>query len=150
MTTPPATIETISQATISAVAPPSVCCIMLTRDRLEYARRAVECFRSQTYPEKKLLVYDTAKWPAYQAFSSWPANALYFHAPRFDLAIGALRNEATQFAIDEGESDIDIVIHWDDDDWSHPNRIIEQVELLQFTGCDCVGYREMLFWRDTD
>jgi hypothetical protein len=42
----------------------------------------------------------------------------------------------------------DILIHWDDDDWSHPNRIAEQVALLQASGADCVGYNEMLFWRE--
>jgi hypothetical protein len=40
------------------------------------------------------------------------------------------------------------VCHWDDDDWSHPNRIAEQVALLQATEADCVGYNEMLFWRE--
>jgi len=43
-------------------------------------------------------------------------------------------------------TDCDIVCHWDDDDWSHLNRIAEQVALLQATGADCVGYNEMLFW----
>ena len=40
-------------------------------------------------------------------------------------------------------------MHWDDDDYSHPNRIAEQVALMQSSGADCVGYREMLFWRET-
>lgn len=42
----------------------------------------------------------------------------------------------------------DILIHWDDDDWSHPSRITEQVALLRSSGADCVGYNEMLFWRE--
>ena len=43
----------------------------------------------------------------------------------------------------------EILIHWDDDDYSHPNRIAEQVALLQSSGADAtVGFREMLFWRE--
>ena len=42
----------------------------------------------------------------------------------------------------------DILVHLDDDDYSHPNRIAEQVVLLQSSGADCVGYREMLFWQN--
>ena len=42
----------------------------------------------------------------------------------------------------------DILIHFDDDDWSHPERISEQVALLESSGADVVGYREMLLWRE--
>ena len=51
-----------------------------------------------------------------------------------------------------GHDDIkpDILIHWDDDDWSHPNRIAEQVALLQASQCDVVGYNRVLFWRSVE
>jgi len=42
-----------------------------------------------------------------------------------------------------------VIIHWDSDDWSHPERIAEQVAFLQASGKEAVGYREMLFWRET-
>jgi hypothetical protein len=58
-------------------------------------------------------------------------------------SIGWLRNEAnTSFP------SVDIIAHFDDDDWSHPNRLTEQVALLQASGADAVGYNEMLFWRN--
>ena len=60
--------------------------------------------------------------------------------------IGELRNAANSH-IEGVEVNADIIIHWDDDDYSHPNRIAEQVALLQSSGADCVGYRKMLFWR---
>jgi glycosyltransferase involved in cell wall biosynthesis len=41
----------------------------------------------------------------------------------------------------------EIIAHFDDDDWSHPNRIAEQVALLQASGADVVGYNEALFWQ---
>jgi len=129
---------------------------MLTRDRPEYARRAVECFRAQTYVNKCLVVYDTAKWPALTVYPRWPAKGFYHHVPREVMTIGALRNEAIRFAIHEAfplyemGNEIDIISHLDDDDYSRSNRISEQVALLQSSGVDCVGYREMLFWREPD
>lgn len=40
-----------------------------------------------------------------------------------------------------------LICNWDDDDWSHPKRIEEQVRLLEYSVVDCVGYRSMVFWR---
>ena len=61
------------------------------------------------------------------------------------MTIGALRNQANQYA-----ALAEVFVHFDDDDYSHPNRIAEQVALLQASGADCVGYNEMLFWRERD
>ena len=36
---------------------PKVCAVLLTADRPEYARRAVECFRAQTYQNKRIVVF---------------------------------------------------------------------------------------------
>lgn len=100
---------------------PSVVGIMLDRgDRKEMAARARRCFDKQGYPNKRLLTFDTSGIVA---------------------TIGELRNMAIAGCTE------DIVVTWDNDDWSHPNRIAEQVALLQSSGKECVGYREMLFWR---
>lgn len=117
---------------------PTVCAIMLTKDRPEMARRAVECFRAQTYQNASLLVYDTGR-P--DEIGCGP-KCYRLHDPSASTAsIGVLRNLAN------GMASSDILIHWDDDDWSHPNRITEQVALLQASGADAVGYNELLFWR---
>ena len=133
---------------------PTVCAVMLTADRPELARRAVECFRRQAYPAKRLLVYDTGAedvemdWlgdeddSRHQDIEVLESAGVDHHGER--KTIGYLRNRANAAA---AERDVDILIHWDDDDWSHPNRIAEQVALLQSSGADCVGYNEMLFWR---
>lgn len=124
---------------------PLVCCVMLTRDRPEMARRAVECFRAQTYDaaRRELLVYNSGD-PAWFFDGSDAENEAQViarvHAGR---SIGALRNHANACTVKDS-----IIIHLDDDDWSHPNRIAEQVALLQSSGKECVGYREMLFWRE--
>ena len=95
---------------------PTVYAVMLCHGRPEMARRALECFAAQTYERKVLSVWE---------------------APG---SIGKLRNQANSQTV------ADIIVHWDDDDWSHPNRIAEQVALLQSSGAECVGYNEMLFW----
>ncbi len=92
---------------------------MLANGRPEMVRRAVKSFRAQTYENKFITVWHNEG----------------------KQSIGALRNEANAFSVN-----VDIICHWDSDDWSHPNRIAEQVALLQSSGAECVGYNEMLFW----
>lgn len=113
---------------------PTVCAIMLTRDRPEMAARAVRCFRAQTYENRYLLVLHNGDRPTQSIGweGVWQPSA---------GTIGKLRNDALRLTQEE------IIIHWDDDDWSHPSRIAEQVALLQSSGAQAVGYHDMLFWR---
>ncbi len=127
---------------------PLVCAVMLTRDRPAMAKRAVECFRSQRYKGKMLLVLDTSS--SYSGDVAGEAYALFHRPDLVGKTIGDLRNFINQRAVDISRKpacpSADILIHWDDDDWSHPNRISEQVALLQASGKQCIGYRDMLFW----
>ena len=101
---------------------PKVVCVMLTRgDRPAMEARAIRGFDSQTYQNKELLIFDTSD---------------------VDGTIGALRNLAN------ARADGEIIAHLDNDDLSHTYRLAEQVALLQASGADCVGYRELLFWRE--
>jgi hypothetical protein len=99
---------------------PLVAAVMLcSRGREQMGLRAAESFALQTYENKILAMFDTSTW---------------------DGTIGGMRNRAAETLIGH-----DILIHFDDDDWSSPRRIAEQVELLQSSGADVVGYNEMLF-----
>lgn len=122
---------------------PLVCAIMLTKDRPAMAARAVRSFRAQTYANKRLLAFDTTD--PFRAKSYVMAEGFREDVIRAsnDYTIGHNRNLAIQHA-----TWADIIVTFDDDDYSHPNRIAEQVALLQSSGADAVGYREMLFWRD--
>ncbi len=123
---------------------PSVVAIVLTANRPAMARQAVECFRRQTYANKRLLILDTGIDSAgyfgdYDEIShEWADLSLS------TWSIGTLRNDAIARRCGVSE----ILIHWDDDDLSHPNRLAEQVQLLQSSGADAVGYNECLFWRE--
>ena len=125
---------------------------MLVNGRHEMVRRAIRSFEAQTYPACRLILYDTS--PAdvrdlqdivgipladREDIEVFESSAIDHHGER--KTIGHLRNRANAC---DGSSDI--ILHWDSDDWSHPRRIEEQVALLQQSGADCVGYREMLFW----
>ena len=118
---------------------------MLTRDRPEMAARAVRSFRAQTYANKKLLIWDNGELNddfGDMNADSWTVHHVPAEAYR-EISIGALRNEAIEFW-----NDYQIIVTWDDDDVSHPNRIAEQVALLQSRQLECVGYSSMLFWRE--
>jgi glycosyltransferase involved in cell wall biosynthesis len=118
----------------------------LTKNRPEMLARAVDSFKAQTYKDKWLLILDTGA-PSVLYESD---DVYHEHVHELDyLTIGALRNNANGYT-DPAYHDwsADIICHWDDDDYSHPNRIAEQVALLQASGADAVGYSDMLFWRE--
>ncbi len=125
---------------------PTVVAVMLTRDRQAMARQAVECFRRQTYdPIRRLLLIFDSGDPSWYDFRSDSENEIHVGSEQHaGKTIGELRNIANACM------QSDIIMHWDDDDISHPARMAEQVALLQASGADCVGYREALFWRDAE
>jgi glycosyltransferase involved in cell wall biosynthesis len=95
---------------------------MLVCGRPEMTARAVRSFEAQSYEQKELIHFENSG----------------------ERSIGLLRNQANALATG------DIICHFDSDDISHPNRIAEQVALLQLSGADAVGYGDMLFWREID
>ncbi len=118
---------------------PTVACVMLANGRPEMVMRAVESFRAQTYPAG-LMVFDSGGGLEPCGIGAH----VYAASLHQGKSIGALRNAANELCTGS-----DIICHWDSDDWSHPNRIAEQVALLQSSGAECVGYNEMLFWRES-
>lgn len=121
---------------------PLVCCVMLTADRPAMTARAVKCFLAQTYERKSLVIFDSGK-QQYVPFLSG-REITWVEADEFrGSTIGALRNAANELA-----PGAHIIVHWDSDDWSHPSRVSDQVALLQSSGADCVGYNELLFWKE--
>ena len=105
------------------------------------AARAVRAFREQTYQNKRLYVLDTGNENAGYFLDDDDVSHRWADISLQTWSIGRLRNEACH-----NNADADIFIHWDDDDWSHPSRIAEQVAHLQLSGADVVGYDELLFW----
>ncbi|HET9304838.1 MAG TPA: glycosyltransferase family A protein [Candidatus Sulfotelmatobacter sp.] len=122
---------------------PLVCAICLTADRPEMTKRAVQSFRAQTYPNKRMLIWDTSQRPGEPLASD---HFVVWHVLSVPgLTIGELRNWANHTAVDLGA---EVLIHWDSDDLSRPERISEQVAHLEQSGADAVGYNIVPFWRD--
>lgn len=122
---------------------PTVACVMLANGREAMVQRAVKSFQAQTYANKKLVIWNTG-----QLFGTQPFRGIRVWEPvaiRDNASVGTLRNRANYWAI-EALDGIDLIAHWDSDDWSHPKRIEEQVALLEQTGADLTGYRDALFW----
>ena len=125
---------------------PTVVAVMLTRNRPELAARAVDCFRKQTYKAKRLLIFDSSR-RFYKTGEVFHAEDICHIADRdANDTIGILRNRAAD-EIQDWFPEASIIVHWDDDDYSHPNRIAEQVAFLQETGAQAVGYNALLFAR---
>lgn len=111
-----------------------VSCIMPTRNRREWIARAIACFNAQTYANKELIVLDNGD--SVEDLIPKQDNIRYVRLPGTQ-ATGQLRNICC--TLSRGE----FIAHWDDDDWSHPKRLEEQIAALGDQ--QVTGYNRMLF-----
>lgn len=114
-----------------------VSAIMPTRSRPQYAQEALGCFLSQTYQDRELVIVDDADDPSFPEGVSLPG--VVYHRLNKRLTIGAKRNLACSRA-SEG-----VIVHWDDDDVSAPERIEDQLARLVDSNSPLVGYHSMRF-----
>ena len=122
-------------ASSSEAAPPKVSCLLVTADRPTLCRRAIRCYRQQTYPNTELVVLDNGvRQRVEHLLEDLPAAEVrYRYVERTpDLWIGGLRNQSLDMATGDF-----VVPQWDDDDWSHPERLARQAAVLQ-EGYDAV------------
>lgn len=115
-------------------------CLCLTRNRRQWLPRAIQCFQRQGYPNRELLILadgEDVKELA-EAEASGAGNIRYVHLSSA-ATIGEKRNLGTQLA--EGE----LIVSWDDDDWSAPGRIADQVARLRRESVSVTGYHAMFF-----
>src|SRR6476619_7417027 len=115
-----------------------VSCVMPTFDRRRFIPDAIENFRLQTYSNRELVIVDDGTDPVGDLVPHDP-TIRYIRLQR-RLSTGEKRNAACRAA--RG----DIVAHWDDDDWSSPERVEIQVSALLDTGADICGLRDLLFY----
>jgi len=111
---------------------------MPTRGRCDYAAQAVECFLAQTYENRELVILDDFDMPSFQKGISHPLIR-YYQTENIVFNIPVKRNRVNWLA--NGE----YIIHFDSDDYSHPDRIAQQVEHLESSGKAAVGFHTLLF-----
>jgi len=116
---------------------PLVTALCLTRQRKHWLPQAVDCFNLQTYPNKELLVLGDSREDLEGL--KFPPGSQVKYTDGARLVVGAKRNVGCQAA--RGE----IIAIWDDDDYSAPARLSQQVEVLNTSAKSVTGYREMKF-----
>ena len=94
---------------------PLITAVMLTgkdRSRIPFCTMAVKCFLEQSWPNKELVIVNHGDW---DVSLGCPENVREFHVER--TTMGLMRQECLDHA--RG----DVVIQWDDDDISMPERM---------------------------
>ncbi|MER6997716.1 glycosyltransferase [Streptomyces sp. NPDC000410] len=122
---------------------PTVSCLMVTKDRSATARRAIKCFRNQTYPNLELVVVEDGTGGALEQHIRYLGDPRirYYRLPAEDRPLGELRNEAVDRATGP------YVCQWDDDDLYDPERVETQMAAILALGADaCFLARERLWW----
>lgn len=118
-------------------------CLCLTKNRHRWLKRAIRSFLTQDWPQRELLILDdgdSCEGLARAAASDLPAGVAVRYVRITDSeTIGEKRNFGSSLAAGE------IVLSWDDDDWSAPGRISDQVKRLQDTGAAVTGFHSMHF-----
>lgn len=122
---------------------PLVSCVMPTADRLDFTAGAVRCFLAQDYPNKELIVFDSGsksqEWKREKAVTVYPYINTKWIGCDAGLNLGMLRNCANMSA--RGK----YIAHFDDDDYSAPNRLMRQVGALEYNHADICGMPRLLF-----
>jgi glycosyltransferase involved in cell wall biosynthesis len=128
-----------------ATTSPLVSCLMVTRDRSRLARRAIECFLSQTWANKELVVVDDG----HEDYTPVLASHRTRHPITYERlppdpgrTLGAARNVSLELA--RG----DYCVQWDDDEWYHPARLAVQMAAIA-DGADAVVLKYTLMHLDT-
>ena len=118
-----------------------VSCLMPTADRRRYVPGAIASFLAQDYEPRELIVLDDGQDSVGDLIPA-DGRVRYVRTPN-GKSLGEKRNEACRLA--RGE----ILVHWDDDDWSAPWRISYQVQQLHDQRADVCGLDRLWFY-DSD
>jgi glycosyltransferase involved in cell wall biosynthesis len=107
---------------------PSITCICLTGRREYFLKRAIQCYLSQTYLNKTLLVVypsnDLSTKKLVGSYEERGVTGLQLD-PSVKMSLGAVRNHAI------ANCESDYFCQWDDDDWSHSRRLETQMQTQQ-------------------
>jgi hypothetical protein len=101
---------------------PTIVCLMVTgKDemRIHYAKHSVENFKTQTYPNKKLIIFNhhQDKKSVIKGTDTPDVHEFFIHKDR-GMTLGTMRNMMLELVGYE-----DLWITWDDDDWRSPDLL---------------------------
>lgn len=120
-------------------AQPLVSCVMPTTARRRlFVPQAIRYFLRQDYPNKELLVVDDGPDPLAKVVPDDPqVRYIRLEGTR---TLGIKRNLCVEAASG------DLIMHWDDDDWTSSQRISYQMEALSRAGAEICGLTQMIFY----
>ncbi len=122
----PATVEGTVPAPLNR---PKISCLMVTRQRLVMASRAIDFYAAQDYEPRELVIvsdgHEEFKALREHAHSVCRSDVTMKSVERGSMSLGALRNQAIELAGGE------VVCQWDDDDLSHPCRLSAQLDHMR-------------------
>jgi len=110
---------------------------MPTRAREAFADEALGYYSTQTHQDRELVIIDDSDQPSFPIPPKFSDVQYYRISPGF--SVGAKRNIACSRA--RGE----VICHWDDDDYSAPERIEDQLTRLIDNNLQITGYHSMRF-----
>jgi len=114
-----------------------ISCICPTKNRQGLIELAVTSFLNQTYKDSELIILDDGYPPT--VIPENPRIRYIRLSPVCRLTTGQKRNRCCENA--RGE----VIAHFDDDDWSHPLRLEEQLARLK-DGVRVTGYHLIQFY----
>ena len=104
----------------------------MTRNRRQWLPRAIRCYQQQTYPCCELLIIADGE----DVRDLLPADpTIRYLYVTGKTEIGAKRNFGVERAAGE------IVAHWDDDDYSAPGRLADQIARMLESQRPVTGYQ---------
>ena len=111
-------------------------CLCLTKDRRQWLPQAIECFRRQTYSNAELLILADGADVRDLVPDDTRIRLIHLEGP---VVIGDKRNFGCERAAG------DVIAHFDDDDYSAPGRLAEQIQQLRESGKAVTGFHSMRF-----
>lgn len=112
---------------------------MPTADRRAFVPAAIDCFLRQTYAPIELVILDSGK-DRVKDLIPVHDRIRYIGFEGTVPNTGILRNMVNEAA--EGK----LICHWDDDDWSSPDRIRFQADFLKSSSMAVTGFSNLFFW----
>lgn len=114
---------------IEQAATPMISCLMVTRDRVSLVKRAINCFVSQTYPHRELVILSDGDIKAQSGIEAYIKslgvnNIRLIRESGDQNTLAFMRNKALDHALGE------IICQWDDDDCYHPQRLEKQMSFM--------------------
>lgn len=138
---PPALVDVTPPPPALAVAAsteaPLVSCILPTFNRRAFLPLALRTFLAQDHARRELIIVDDGTDPVADLVPDDP-RIRYVRLERRHT-IGAKRNLACQAASG------DVIVHWDDDDWSSPRRLSLQAGALLEARADVCGLTRVYY-----